>query len=254
MADRSRRQRRRSWPSSSCRSRPARRRPRRRWARRSASTASTSWSSAKQYNDATQQYAGQVIPVELTIYEDRSFTFITKQPPAAELIKQAAGIEKGSGEPNRDKVATLTQRPGPRDRRAQDGRPERQRRRHGDAHHRRHGAEHGRGGGGMSGAGQALPASGRASSTASRSTCRPRRIKILKEFPDAKFDETVEVAFRLGIDPRKARPGAARHRVAAARHRASRSAWPCSRGREGARGRATPAPTSSAARSWSRRS
>jgi large subunit ribosomal protein L11 len=63
----------------------------------------------KQYNDATQQFAGQVIPVELTIYEDRSFSFITKQPPAAELIKQAAGIEKGSGVPNRDKVARLSQ-------------------------------------------------------------------------------------------------------------------------------------------------
>ena len=63
----------------------------------------------KQYNEATQQYAGQVIPVELTIYEDRSFSFITKQPPAAELIKMAAGIEKGSGIPNRDKVASLSQ-------------------------------------------------------------------------------------------------------------------------------------------------
>ena len=62
----------------------------------------------KQYNEATQQFSGQVIPVELTIYEDRSFTFITKQPPAAELIKQAAGVEKGSGEPNRTKVATLS--------------------------------------------------------------------------------------------------------------------------------------------------
>jgi large subunit ribosomal protein L11 len=62
----------------------------------------------KQYNDATQQFAGQVIPVELTIYDDRSFTFVTKQPPAAELIKQAAGIEKGSDVPNRDKVARLT--------------------------------------------------------------------------------------------------------------------------------------------------
>ncbi|MEX0651230.1 MAG: 50S ribosomal protein L11 [Actinomycetota bacterium] len=62
----------------------------------------------KQYNEATQQQNGQVIPVELTIYEDRSFTFVTKQPPASELIKQAAGIEKGSGEPNRDKVAKLT--------------------------------------------------------------------------------------------------------------------------------------------------
>jgi large subunit ribosomal protein L11 len=63
----------------------------------------------RQYNEATQQLAGQVIPVELTIYEDRSFSFVTKQPPAAELIKQAAGIEKGSGVPNREKVARLSQ-------------------------------------------------------------------------------------------------------------------------------------------------
>jgi large subunit ribosomal protein L11 len=62
----------------------------------------------KQYNDQTQQFGGQVIPAVLTIYEDRSFSFILKQPPMAELIKQAAGIEKGSGVPNRDKVATLT--------------------------------------------------------------------------------------------------------------------------------------------------
>ncbi|MGH2683774.1 MAG: 50S ribosomal protein L11, partial [Actinomycetota bacterium] len=63
----------------------------------------------KQYNEATQHQMGQVIPVELTIYEDRSFTFITKQPPAAELLKQAAGIEKGSGEPNREKVGAVTE-------------------------------------------------------------------------------------------------------------------------------------------------
>jgi large subunit ribosomal protein L11 len=63
----------------------------------------------KAYNEATQHQMGQVIPVELTIYEDRSFSFITKQPPAAELLKQAAGIEKGSGEPNREKVGRVTQ-------------------------------------------------------------------------------------------------------------------------------------------------
>ena len=63
----------------------------------------------RQYNEATQQYNGQVIPAELTIYEDRSFTFVTKQPPAAELIKQALGVEKGSGEPNRNKVGKLSQ-------------------------------------------------------------------------------------------------------------------------------------------------
>jgi large subunit ribosomal protein L11 len=62
----------------------------------------------RQYNEATQPQMGQVIPVELTIYEDRTFSFITKQPPAAEMLKQAAGVEKGSGEPNRTKVATVT--------------------------------------------------------------------------------------------------------------------------------------------------
>ncbi len=62
----------------------------------------------KQYNEATQQQSGNIIPVVLTILEDRSFTFITKQPPAAELIKKAAGIELGSGEPNRNKVAILS--------------------------------------------------------------------------------------------------------------------------------------------------
>jgi large subunit ribosomal protein L11 len=62
----------------------------------------------RQYNEATQAQAGQVIPVELTIYEDRTFSFITKQPPAAELLKQAAGVELGSATPNRLKVASVT--------------------------------------------------------------------------------------------------------------------------------------------------
>ena len=62
----------------------------------------------RQYNEATQAQLGQVIPVELTIYEDRTFSFITKQPPAAELLKQAAGVEKGSGVPNRTKVARIS--------------------------------------------------------------------------------------------------------------------------------------------------
>src|SRR5207244_1762586 len=63
----------------------------------------------RQYNEATQDQTGQVIPVELTIYEDRTFSFVTKQPPAAELLKQAAAVEKGSGEPNRNKVASVSQ-------------------------------------------------------------------------------------------------------------------------------------------------
>ena len=62
----------------------------------------------KQYNAATDTQRGNVIPVEITIYEDRSFTFITKTPPAPELIKKAAGVQKGSGEPHKTKVGTVT--------------------------------------------------------------------------------------------------------------------------------------------------
>ena len=62
----------------------------------------------KAFNARTQQDAGTIIPVEITVYEDRSFDFITKTPPAAVLIREALGIEKGSGEPNREKVGTLT--------------------------------------------------------------------------------------------------------------------------------------------------
>jgi large subunit ribosomal protein L11 len=63
----------------------------------------------KAFNAQTQDNAGTVIPVVITVYEDRSFTFVTKTPPAAVLIKQAAGIERGSGEPHRDKVGSITE-------------------------------------------------------------------------------------------------------------------------------------------------
>ena len=61
----------------------------------------------KQFNAQTQQKAGLTIPVEITVYADRSFTFITKTPPAAVLLKKAAGIDKASGVPHREKVATV---------------------------------------------------------------------------------------------------------------------------------------------------
>jgi len=63
----------------------------------------------KQYNAATEAQRGQIIPVEISVYEDRTFTFITKTPPAARLILAAAGVEKGSGEPHKTKVAKVTQ-------------------------------------------------------------------------------------------------------------------------------------------------
>jgi large subunit ribosomal protein L11 len=62
----------------------------------------------KAYNAETESQRGNVIPVEITIYEDRSFSFVTKTPPAAELIKKAAGLSKGSSVPHREKVGTLT--------------------------------------------------------------------------------------------------------------------------------------------------
>ena len=61
----------------------------------------------KEFNERTAKQAGLIIPVEITVFEDRSFTFITKTPPAAVLLKKAAGIEKASGEQNKNKVATL---------------------------------------------------------------------------------------------------------------------------------------------------
>ena len=64
----------------------------------------------KEFNERTKNDAGLIIPVVITVYADRSFTFITKTPPAAVLIKKACNIEKGSGVPNKDKVATISKK------------------------------------------------------------------------------------------------------------------------------------------------
>lgn len=64
----------------------------------------------KEYNARTANQAGQVIPVEITIFTDQSFTFVTKTPPAPDLIKQAAGVQKGSGKPNSEKAGKLTRK------------------------------------------------------------------------------------------------------------------------------------------------
>ncbi|KAF1083703.1 50S ribosomal protein L11 [Sporotomaculum syntrophicum] len=62
----------------------------------------------KDYNERTAKQAGMIVPVEITVYEDRSFTFVTKTPPAAVLLKKAAGLETASGEPNKKKVGKVT--------------------------------------------------------------------------------------------------------------------------------------------------
>jgi len=62
----------------------------------------------KEYNAKTSDQVGMIIPVEISVYEDRSFTFVLKTPPASVLIRKAAGVERGSGQPNRDKVGAIT--------------------------------------------------------------------------------------------------------------------------------------------------
>ena len=97
----------------------------------------------KAFNAQTQAQAGLIIPVIITVYADRSFTFITKTPPASVLLKQAAGLEKGSGEPNENKVGQGDQGAGAGDRRDEDAGSERRRLEAGDAHGRGHGPQHG---------------------------------------------------------------------------------------------------------------
>ena len=64
----------------------------------------------KAYNERTANQAGSIIPAEITIFEDRTFTFVTKTPPAGDLLKKAAGVEKGSAAPNREKVGSVTRK------------------------------------------------------------------------------------------------------------------------------------------------
>ena len=100
----------------------------------------------KAFNAQTQSETGTIIPVVITVYEDRSFTFVTKTPPAAVLIRQAININKGSAEPNRNEGRHHHPAAAPRHRRAQAPGPQRPRRRAGRQDHRRHGPLDGRGG------------------------------------------------------------------------------------------------------------
>ena len=180
---------------------------------------------------------GNVIPVEITIYEDRSFTFITKTPPAAELIKKAAGLAKGSGVPHKDKVGKLTKDQVREIADDQAPRPQRQRHRRRDEDRRGHRPLDGRHRRRLEPTGSPTVEpqhhnSGRAAlrptdhtwyrkrnqtcsaarptaprprrSTRTSSTPRSTAIKLAKAGSKKKFDETVDVAMRLGVDPRKA--------------------------------------------------
>ena len=104
----------------------------------------------KEYNEKTATQAGSIVPVEITVFEDRSFTFVLKTPPASDLIRKALGIEKGSPAQKREKVGKLSRAQVTQDRRGEDEGPQRERRRRRDEDGRRHRAQHGRGGRGLS--------------------------------------------------------------------------------------------------------
>ena len=96
----------------------------------------------KAFNERTADLRGYVVPAEITVYEDRSFTFVTKAPLAAALLKRAAGVESGSAQPNREKVGSVSSSSCARSP-PQDAGPQRQRRGAGHADRGRHGAQHG---------------------------------------------------------------------------------------------------------------
>ena len=156
----------------------------------------------KAFNAQTQQENGRITPVEITVYEDRSFTFITKTPPAAVLIKEALRLEKGSAEPNRDKVGRLT-----RDQVRQIAETKMpdlnaRRRRPGDEGRRRHRALDGSGDGPVSHGKNYRNA--RAAFDREELYSPAKAIRLLKGFETAKFDESVEAHFNLGLNVRHA--------------------------------------------------
>src|SRR6185312_12239975 len=142
----------------------------------------------KAFNAQTQQENGRITPVEITVYEDRSFDFITKTPPAAVLIKEALRVEKGSGEPNREKVGRLTRdqirsiaETKMPDLNARDGGRDRPMSQHGKNYR-----------------------AARAEIDREQLYSPAEAIRLLKSWPEKKFDETIEVHFNLGLNVRHA--------------------------------------------------
>ena len=158
----------------------------------------------KAFNAQTAQENGRITPVEITVYEDRSFDFITKTPPAAVLIKEALRLEKGSAEPNRDEGRQAHARAAALDRRDEDAGSERARRRAGDARDRRHRALDGRGGGPVMAQHGKRYNESRGAIDREHLYTPVEAVRLLKSAPAAKFDETVEVHMNLGLNVRHA--------------------------------------------------
>ena len=159
------------------------------------------------------------MPAEITVFEDRSFTFVTKAPLAAALLKRAAGVESGSAEPNRTKVGKVSQRPAARDRRDEDGRPERQRRRARHEDRGGHRPQHGHRGDATDGRHGKKYLEAAKLIEADRRYLIGEACELLPRVSPTKFDATVELHLRLGIDPRHADQLVRGHRRPAARHR-----------------------------------
>jgi large subunit ribosomal protein L11 len=178
----------------------------------------------QQFNDRTRDLNGKVVGCVVTVYNDRSFEFEIKSSPAAVLIREAAGMEKGSGEPHTNKVGTITKDQVREDRRGEDEGSQRGQRRVGDAHDRRHRPLHGRhcGGGLTDGEDSAnAPSQPRTRRPVRRPPGSRSAIKALKSFKGPKFDQSVEVCVHLGIDPRQADQQLARLDLHAQGHRAT---------------------------------
>ena len=224
----------------------------------------------KAYNAATESQRGNVIPVEISVYEDRSFTFITKTPPAARMLLKAAGVEKGSGEPHKTKVATVTRDQVREIATDQDGRPQRQRPRRGREDHRRHrpvdghhrhrtepsSSDRSTHVGGPSPARsphdrgrqpperkhhgeaqQGLPRGGRARSTATSCTARSRPPSWPRRRRRRQVRRDRRGRHAPGRRPAQGRPDGPRHGQPAARHRQDRPRHRLRDRRQGRRGR-----------------
>ncbi len=158
------------------------------------------------FNERTKEYNGTPIPVVVTVYSDRTFEFVTKSPPAAALLKQAAGIASGSGEPNKKKVGKVTPRTNRRYLQQENGRLERPRPRACRPHDRRYRAQHGPGGRRlvMVKSTKAMKAMAAKAPSSKDPLPLADAIAILKSFPARKFDQSVEIHMKLGIDPAQA--------------------------------------------------
>ena len=160
----------------------------------------------KTFNAQTQNMEpGLPIPCVITVYQDRSFTFITKTPPASVLLRKIAGIEKGSDVPNAKKVGTVTREQLEEVAAPEDAGPEHRRRRRRGSHHRRKRSQHGTGIGG----GALMAQRSRRLKAIRERIDRGKlydvseALALLKDMASVKFSESVDVSVNLGVDPRK---------------------------------------------------